>query len=325
MKSHKKIFSSLGFAILVYVAISQALSIVAGIIIGVFAPKALMGYDFALVLSSVIQYIIAFPVFCFMMRKIPASAPVGEQLGVKKILKYGAVCMFFMYVGSYISTFLMTNVGSLLGEMPENSIDTLMDNTNILLSVLIVGLIGPIFEELMFRKLLIDRLTPYGDVIAIFFPSLMFALFHGNFYQFFYAFLLGVIFSYIYVKTGKIIYSTILHMFINLFCGVLPSAVFSMLDYEELLELAAAGQITEEYVAANMLPLALFVIYTYGMLAMVGVGLFIFLRNIKNVHINKGAVRFPKGTGAEVIFFNLGTIAFIGLCIVLIALNTFSV
>ena len=324
-RSHKKIFSRLGLAFFVYIVLSQGLSIVAGALIGTYAPKLLGGYDFALIISSVIQYLIAFPVLYFMVRTIPASAPLGEQIGTKKFLKYGAVCMFFMYVGSYISTFLMTNIGSLLGEMPENSIDTLMDNTNIYLSMLIVGLIGPIFEELMFRKLFIDRLTPYGEAIAVIFPSLMFGLFHGNLYQFFYAFLLGIIFSYVYVKTGKIIYSIILHMFINLFCGVLPSAVFSMLDYEELLELAAAGQITEEYVAANMFPLSLFMIYTYGMLAMVGVGLFIFLRNVKNIRVNKGEVRFPKGAGAEVMFFNLGTVALITACLVLIALNTFSV
>lgn len=325
IKSHKKIFSKIGIAFLLYIVISQGLSILAGSLIGTFAPDTLGGYDFALILSSIIQYAIAFPVLYFILRTVPSTKPVGERVGIKKLLKYGVVCMFFMYVGSYISTFLMTNIGSFLGEMPENAVDTVLNNTNIFLSILIVGIIGPIFEELMFRKLFIDRLTPYGETVAILFPSLMFGLFHGNLYQFFYAFLLGIAFSYVYVKTGKIVYSIILHMFINLFCGVLPSAVFSMIDYNELMELAVAGQITEEYVAANMLPLMLFMIYTYGMLAMVGIGVFVFLKNIKNIHINKGEVKFPKGVGSDVMFFNVGTVSLIAICLVLIALNTFSV
>ena len=105
-RSHKKIFSRLGLAFFVYIVLSQGLSIVAGALIGTYAPKLLGGYDFALIISSVIQYLIAFPVLYFMVRTIPASAPLGEQIGTKKFLKYGAVCMFFMYVGSNISTFL---------------------------------------------------------------------------------------------------------------------------------------------------------------------------------------------------------------------------
>lgn len=325
IKSHKKIFTRIGLAFLSYIVISQGLSILAGSVIGTFAPEILRGQDFVLVLSSVIQYLVAFPVLCFLLRSIPKREPAGTRVGVKKFLKYGVVCMFFMYVGSYISTFLMTNIGSLLGRMPENAVNNLLDNTNVFLSVLIVGIIGPIFEEIMFRKLFIDRLMPYGEVVAILFPSLMFGLFHGNLYQFFYAFLLGMIFSYIYVKTGEIIYSIALHMFINLFCGVLPSAVFSMLDYNELMELVSTGALTEEYVSANMFPLLLFIVYTYGMLAMVGIGLFVFLRNIKNIHVNKGEVKFPKGVGSDVVFFNAGTIALIAVCIILIALNTFAV
>jgi membrane protease YdiL (CAAX protease family) len=218
----------------------------------------------------------------------------------------------------------MTIIESSIGRMPENSLDTLLDNSSVLVSALIVGIIGPIFEELMFRKLFIDRLTPYGEAVAILFPSLVFGLFHGNLYQFFYAFLIGMIFSYIYVKTGKIIYSTILHIFINLFCGVLPSLIFKMLDYNDLLELVASGMLTEEYVSANVLPLLLFMLYTYGMLIMVGIGLFVFLKNIKNIYINKGKVRFPKGVGADVMFFNVGTIALIASCILLMAYSIFA-
>ena len=113
-------------------------------------------------------------------------------------------------------------------------------------------------------------------------------------------------------------------MFINLFCGVLPAAIFSMLDYEKLIEIVSNGAITEEYVMANLLPLTLFVIYTYGLLALVGIGMFVFLRNIKNIHINKGDVKFPKGTGGEVMFFNVGTILLIASCLLLIAYSTFA-
>ena len=322
-KSHKKVFSRLGFAFFAYMAISQIMSYAAGYVIAWINPDLFNNADFLFIVSSAIQYLIALPALYFIIRSMPKRAPMQTPVGAKRFLKYLLVGMFFMYVGNYISTFLMSGVEKLLGSAPENAVNELLNSTNIILSVIIVGIIGPICEELVFRKLFIDRLTPYGEAVAIIFPALMFGLFHGNLYQFFYAFFLGVVFSYIYVKTGKIIYSTVLHMFINLFCGILPTVVFSMLDYEELMNMVLNGAITEEYINANIFPLILFMVYTYGMLAMVGIGMFIFLRNIKNIYINKGEVRFPKGTGGDVMFFNVGTILLITSCILLMAYSTF--
>ena len=114
-----------------------------------------------------------------------------------------------------------------------------------------------------------------------------------------------------------------IHIFINMFCGILPSLVFTMLDYNELMTLVESGAITEAYISANALPILLFIIYSYGMLAMVGVGMFVLLRNIKNIQINKGEVRFPKGTALETVMFNAGTIVLVATCLILVALNTF--
>lgn len=322
-KSHKKIFSRLGFAFLAYLLVSQGISVLAGILIGTFAPQLFYSQNFLLVLSSAIQYLIAFPVLYLCLRSLPKSDPQNARVGIKLTLKYLVVCMLFMYVGNYISNFLMVRIEALLGRMPENSLNTILDNSSIWLSFLIVGIVGPIFEELIFRKLFIDRLMPYGDVVAIVLPALIFGLFHGNLYQFFYAFLIGIIFSYIYVKTGNISYTILLHMFINLFCGVLPTFIFSKLDYNQLMEMVSTGALTEEYIMANAFPIFLFLLYSYGMLTMVGIGIFVFLRNIKKININKGKVRFPKGVASDVIFFNVGIISLIAISVILVATNTF--
>ena len=108
-----------------------------------------------------------------------------------------------------------------------------------------------------------------------------------------------------------------------MFFGVLPSFVFTMLDYNELITLVINNALTEEYIAAHLLPIALLLIYSYGMLIMAGIGFFVLFRNFRNIHLAKGEVRFPKGVAADVIFFNGGTIALIGISILTIALNTF--
>ncbi|MDL2236926.1 CPBP family intramembrane metalloprotease, partial [Christensenellaceae bacterium OttesenSCG-928-K19] len=78
-----------------------------------------------------------------------------------------------------------------------------------------VCILAPIAEEFIFRKLLIDRLARYGQWVAVFTSALLFGLFHGNFSQFFYAFGAGLVFGYVYIKTGKVWYTMLLHGIIN--------------------------------------------------------------------------------------------------------------
>ena len=325
IKSHKKVFSRLCLAFLAYILIADGLSIALSFILNATSPDLLNNANFTLILSSVIQYLIAFPVLWAILRKMPTQAPFEYKLGAKGFLKYATISVFLMYVGNYISSYLMVYIENALGRTTENVVNTVLDESNIILSLIFVGIIGPIIEEIMFRKLFIDRLTPYGEVIAILFPSLVFGLFHCNLYQFFYAFLLGVIFSYVYLRTGKIIYSTILHIFINVFFGILPSAIFANLDLDEFIEIALSGNIPEEYIMANLVPLIGLIVYEFISYGFIIAGLVFFIRNLRHTVLSKGSVKFPKGVAAEVIFFNISAIILITVCLILTAINIFAV
>lgn len=324
-KSHKQLFSKICLAFFSFMMITNGLSLAASYILHYSAPALLDNSNFVLILSSVLQYGIGFPVLFLMLKKIPKQAPMQNPLSTKSFFKYAAVSVFFMYIGNTISSYLMYYVEEALGRAPENTVNTILDSTNIILSIVLIGIIGPIVEEIMFRKWFADRLTPYGDKVAILLPALIFGLFHANLYQFFYAFFLGAIFSYIYVKTGKLIYTCVLHVFINLFFGVLPSFIFSKIDLEELMELSSSGGIPEAYVEANIMPLTLMIIYSFVMYGLIFAGIFILSRNIRNITLNKGTVKLPKGEGADIMFFNTGAILLITICLILIAVNTFMV
>lgn len=49
----------------------------------------------------------------------------------------------------------------------------------------------------------------------------MFGMAHGNFSQFFYAFGIGILWAYVYAKTGKVRYTIGFHMLFNLLGGVI--------------------------------------------------------------------------------------------------------
>lgn len=85
-----------------------------------------------------------------------------------------------------------------------------------IVDIITIGIFPPIFEELLFRKFLIDRTIRYGEFISCAMSGIMFGLWHGNFQQFFFTFFIGVLFAFVYIRTGNIIYTMILHASMNL-------------------------------------------------------------------------------------------------------------
>ena len=91
-----------------------------------------------------------------------------------------------------------------------------MSHTSIL-SMLYIAFFAPIFEEILFRGLILNEIKDnYNIPLAIILQGLMFGVFHGNMLQFLYASFLGIILGVIYIWT-KSIYSCILcHMIFNI-------------------------------------------------------------------------------------------------------------
>ena len=91
----------------------------------------------------------------------------------------------------------------------------------LIFGIITVGIVIPILEELIFRRLVINSTCKYGYGAAIMISAFTFAVYHGNFIQFFYAFGLGILFAYIYCKTGKLRYTVLLHMAYNLYASMI--------------------------------------------------------------------------------------------------------
>ena len=93
--------------------------------------------------------------------------------------------------------------------------------------ILCVCTIGPIAEELVFRGLSLRYLMKAFPVSAsIVIQALLFALYHGNIVQGCYAFLFGVIFGVIAVKSDSLIPSSLIHMITNASLYLVPEKLF---------------------------------------------------------------------------------------------------
>jgi membrane protease YdiL (CAAX protease family) len=203
-------------------------------------------------------------------------------------------------------------------------VEEMVADTPLYIIILVAVIIGPIVEELIFRKILMDKLGAYGDRVAILVSAIAFGVFHGNLSQMFYATAIGATLAYVYSKTGKLRYPIIIHMVIN-FLGSVVGIILtdSMVKLEELM--LKVGE--DESLMLENMDEYLRLISIAGPLSMISLALpilgIIFFFKKKNQFFvsDRCEVFIPKNKRSSVIMLNVGAILFLVLCAITIGLN----
>ncbi len=101
------------------------------------------------------------------------------------------------------------------------------------------SLFAPVFEELLFRGVILRSLRPFGKKFAIFGSAYLFGIFHGNLMQTPYAFLMGLLLGYAAAEYS-IWWAIGIHTFNNLVIADLLTRVTGLLPVmaAELVQLA---------------------------------------------------------------------------------------
>lgn len=83
--------------------------------------------------------------------------------------------------------------------------------------VLSSGVFGPILEELVFRKIYLNKLLEFNsERNAVMINTVIFALIHGSASSMIYAFILGLFFNKIYLKYNNVWINIFMHMAANM-------------------------------------------------------------------------------------------------------------
>ena len=98
----------------------------------------------------------------------------------------------------------------------------ILNNASIGIQVLSTVVIAPIVEELIFRGLVFSKIRRISNVkIAAVLSALLFGIYHGNWIQAPYAFLMGLAAAYVYEKYKNILAPILLHASANLFSALI--------------------------------------------------------------------------------------------------------
>jgi len=216
----KKLFSGLGGGYVLFMVLIYLFQLLLTL------PFALLKKEpqisVMMLISEVAMYGCAFPVLYLWLKRFPKwELKRNHKMPLKDFLLWLLFSYGISYIANLASQFLMYAVAAATGITKTNPVDQMIQTLTPVSLFFYVVIVAPLMEELIFRKLLIDRMIPYGQKAAVIVSGVAFGLFHGNFFQFFYACILGMIFAYLYTETGTMWYGVMIHGAINFTGGFL--------------------------------------------------------------------------------------------------------
>lgn len=321
-KPAKKAYSRVGWSLCAILVAALAAQLLISLLLKTFWPDGCWLTTASTgkwLLTFVPLYLIAIPAGMLLLRGIPAQPPQQATMRAKHFWIFLPICFFLTYGGNIVGQLLSS---LLSGGEAQNALDEFALDSNPI-KVLFIAILAPLFEEYVFRKQLIDRTRIYGEKTAVLLSALTFALFHTNLFQFFYAFLVGWVFAYIYLRTGKLRYPVLLHSIINFMGSVVAPWILSMLDLEALNNLDPNAPVEEIMAIYNqILPgLLLFFLYFMVLLGLFIAGLVLLIVQCRKLIWLEADQQFPGGKRIKTACLNAGMLIFLLVSLVLTVLS----
>lgn len=290
----RRIIGRIGWALFLMAAAVIAVQYLIFYMVERYAPEYTNKGWLALSVTAISVIGVALPIIHGMLKNVPSPVRAPKtRLSLLQFIGLFFVSASLMYLANYVSVFITFIISIAKGKDITNPAADTIFGSSMWMTVAYVAILGPIVEEVIFRKILLDKLRGFGDLPAILFTGFAFGLFHMNLSQFIYATVLGFIFAYVTIRTNTIFYSVVLHILINTIGSVVaPAAVVS-------------GN------PGFLMLVALWVIVS------IALGLVLFVRNAKKILLVRGRLALKS---KAYYFFNPGMLLFSLMCIAMTVL-----
>lgn len=170
-------------------------------------------------------------------------------------VKGGFRMALIVSVATLAAAFVCEPLSVMLPDMPETlkkSLEMLM-NGPLWVALLSVSVFAPLFEEWLCRGLvlrgLLKHLTPTGAILT---SAAFFAVLHMNPWQAIPAFILGILFGYVYYRTGSLKLTMLMHCVNNTF-SVLLSRIPGLEDIESFMDILSPWAYAGIYLACVLM------------------------------------------------------------------------
>lgn len=323
LKQSRHHFSKLGLMYFFGTLLIYGVQFLAGAVAGMINPALLADPDLSLLISMLPMYALAMPLMALLIRRVPASQLPRHTLKLRQLLPAFLMSYALMYCSNIVGQFITIGIGILKGKPVANVLLNITVDLNPMIAFLVMVLLAPVAEELIFRKLLVDRVCAYGESTAILLSGFLFALFHGNLNQFAYAFTIGLFLAFLYVKTGRVLYPILLHMAINFLGSILSLQVMKWTGFDRLAASLSDPAAMTDAMMANPAGMIGYYLYALALIGITLAGIILFCIHAKKFTCRPGEIELPKNRRCATVLLNPGMILFILFWTVQIVLQLF--
>lgn len=280
----------LGLGLFLYMLSTQACVVLLVYLINGVYPLWYLSTWVTLGVNGVSIYLVGTCVMYLTVRRVPANDIPGRGP-----MRVGPGMLLRMFCASYACAFFANLVTVLLSgaleaatgsDLADPLASTLDSATSLPALAFYMVLLAPFVEELVFRRILLFRLRKYGDAFAITVSAACFGLFHANLHQMLYAFVIGLVFAYIALRTGGIACTVLLHAMVN--------------------ALGLVAYVMDLYASEATL-----VLYSLFILAVIIVGVALFFAGLQRAVFTRSALPLREGQKWRALLLNPGFLLFL--------------
>ncbi len=171
----------------------------------------------AVVLWNIIANLITLLIIWLILRKQPEMNKIalGEKTSPGKSVLFSLGGMLALFVAQYVCFFIIALLIGVPGGS-ENTAELVALTKQAPIFLVFISILGPILEELIFRKVIYGGLSNIINIhVAAVISSFVFAILHGDIYYLLTYFVLGLILCFLYTKTKRITVSMGAHVLMN--------------------------------------------------------------------------------------------------------------
>ena len=187
---------------------------------------------------SIISYVALFPAVMYV-------ATVGRRTktfthfkkpktGACYIIRWSVIAFGISYMASVLSTLIFDTLRSYGVYINDGATPPPNGVAEHITYFMLAVICAPIFEEILFRGVLLTPLTKYGSWFAAVTTGLLFGLYHQTHTQFLFATVFGIILAFIDMRAGSVIPSIIAHACFNAY-SYLTTLTLSFTNYAQTL------------------------------------------------------------------------------------------
>lgn len=261
-----KIYSTICIGICVLLGTITATQLLISYVCVLINPNIISNGVFYLLLSAFPLYCVALGPYMFFLNKLKAQKPVRKFFRTREYIFSFPIAFFLMIAGAYIGKYADLFAQHIFGVQVSDSLSEVTSHMSLGLKFVFLAVVAPIGEEFIFRKQILDRTAKMSEGASVLFSAAVFALFHGNFNQMFYAFLVGLLLGFIYVRTGNYIFCVVLHAVVNAFFGIIYPYFYELLKNDGTgyaLKTFSMGVIVSQWIFA-LIGLLLIIVYIFA-------------------------------------------------------------